>query len=361
MPEDFSIDALAANDSFLNFCFRRNEEDILFWEEYMIMHPASAEKLKEAKEIVLGLHIMFRQDRQQHVHESSQAEIVQFHKRPRIIKWMFPAAAAAAILLIFFSVRLFEGTGKASVEIDKKVSDHGAPLDKDYIFVTAKGEKKECLLPDSSTVKLAAGSVLMIDRNFNSTNRSVHLTGEAMFDVTHNKELPFIVHCAKYDVRVLGTLFNVKSYADDDLSETTLLRGKVEILPKDASKKVVLFPNQKAVVGSKSLPHSKKVISDSIKVPVKIMPLSYDLTDSVIIETAWTQSRIEIINERFDEIRKTLERWYNVQIVFADEEVAGYTFTATFTNETIVQILDVLKYTYQFTYEIEGNTITIRK
>ncbi|HKO80609.1 MAG TPA: DUF4974 domain-containing protein, partial [Chitinophagaceae bacterium] len=75
----------------------------------------------------------------------------------------------------------------------------------------------------------------------------------------------------------------------------------------------------------------------------------------------WTRGRLEIVNENFEDIRSRLERWYNVKIIFADEEVKRYTFTATFADENIGQVLKALQYSYHFTYKTEGETITIYK
>jgi ferric-dicitrate binding protein FerR (iron transport regulator) len=172
------------------------------------------------------------------------------------------------------------------------------------------------------------------------------------------------VHSNQYDVKVLGTVFNVKAYPEDKLSETSLIRGKVEISLANNSKKITLKPNQKAVISNKGgnlvLENNKQVVEQAGE-KIIILPLSYNSTDSVVVETAWAQNRIEIVNENFDEIKNKLERWYDVKIIFADEEVSRYSFTATFSGETIGQVLKALQYSYHFTYKIEGKIITISK
>ena len=77
--------------------------------------------------------------------------------------------------------------------------------------------------------KLNSNSSLRYDANFSEKSRNVFLEGEAYFDVFHNPQMSFIVHASDLDVKVLGTAFNVKSYAKDKSVETTLLRGKVVI------------------------------------------------------------------------------------------------------------------------------------
>ena len=80
---------------------------------------------------------------------------------------------------------------------------------------------------------LNAGSTLTMAKDFNEQSREVTLEGEAFFDVSHNPGKPFIIHTTSMNVRVLGTVFNVKAYPADKLAETSLLKGSVEITLKN--------------------------------------------------------------------------------------------------------------------------------
>lgn len=364
MSDDLSIEELIIDDSFANYCFGTNEDDTLFWREYILANPSQKEKIEEAMQIVLGLHIMLKQEHTEQ--NEKQSFVLKAIPRPAhqpfIQKTIRYAAAVAAILLLVFGIKNYLGPNSSMHNPEKDIA---ATTTTDLlVFATAKGEKKTFLLPDSTKIFLGAGSVLRMEKGFGKDNRGVYLSGEALFDVTHNKALPFIVHIDKYDVKVLGTLFNVKAYPEDKRSETSLIRGKVEISLKHNAQKITLKPNQKAVINNKkdnlALENNKQV-SEQRNEKIVLLPLSYNRTDSVVIETAWAQNRLEIVNESFDEIKNKLERWYNVKIVFADEEVGRYTFTATFTRETIGQVLNALQFSYHFTYKTEGETITISK
>ena len=183
-------------------------------------------------------------------------------------------------------------------------------------FPRQKARKKTFFLPDNTKLYLGAGSSIRMEEGFGKNNRADYLSGEALFDVTHNKDLPFIVHCDKYDVKVLGTLFNVKAYPEDELSETSLIRGKVEISLKNNSKKITLKPDQKAIIGNKAdnlvLENNKQEAGQAYE-KITVSPLSYSTIDSAAVETAWTRGRLEIVNESFEDIRNKLERWYNVK------------------------------------------------
>src|SRR5690606_16644416 len=90
-----------------------------------------------------------------------------------------------------------------------------------------------------------------------------------------------------------------------------------------------------------------------------IMPLSYNHNQENI-ETAWSQNRLIFENESFADIRKKLERWFDVQIIFEDEIVAQYSFTATFEKEDVYQVMKALQASYGFAYSINEKEIRIR-
>lgn len=365
MQKLLSVEELVINDSFYNYCFQNNEADILYWEDYVKTNPSQKETIEEAMRIVLGLHVMLRQEHEEQNEKQPVLKSVSRSVNKLVIQKMIRyAAAVAAAVVIIVGIKSYLGNNSANNRV-KDIAASTATMENSVLeFSTAKGEKKTFFLPDNTKLYLGAGSTLRMEKGFGKNNRAVYLSGEALFDVTHNKDLPFIVHCRKYDVKVLGTLFNVRAYPEDDLSETSLIRGKVEISLKNNSKKIVLKPDQKAIIGNKAdnlVLENNKQEAGQANEKITVSPLSHSTIDSAAVEIAWTRGRLEIVNESFEEIRNKLERWYNVKIIFADEEVSRYTFTATFADENIGQVLKALQYSYHFTYTTEGETITIYK
>ena len=118
------------------------------------------------------------------------------------------------------------------------------------LAVTTKyGSKTDIQLPDGSKVWLNSGSSLKYDKQFGKELREVVLSGEAFFDVVRNAEKPFIIHTTNMDIKVLGTRFNVKSYANDKQSEASLIHGSIEVfIKKEGLKKILSEPNHKIVV-----------------------------------------------------------------------------------------------------------------
>ena len=173
------------------------------------------------------------------------------------------------------------------------------------------------------------------------------------------------------DIKVLGTEFNVRSYPNDANTETSLIRGKVEVTVKNRSnEKIYLEPNEKLVVANDNSALNKTLTDQpeqgdnktnlSPKPIYSVQHLTYYPVDSAVIETSWIDNRLIFQeNETFQEVALKMERWYGVQIRFTSEKVAGYQMFGSFKNETINQALDELKLGFKFDYKTEGNIITI--
>ena len=364
MPDFLSIEELIIDDSFHNYCFQKNEADILHWEQLIQDYPSQKEKIEEAKQIVLGLHVMLKQKfAGNKIAPNLTEEKNRAHSKILSIKNIvrYGAAVAAVFFLILISKRIINISNNSTNNTIKQTATVKIPGNSDF-YKTVNGERKMIVLSDSTKIWLNVASELRVDKEYGKSNRNIYLSGEALFDVIHNESLPFVVHTDKYDVKDLGTVFNVKAYAGDKQSETSLIRGKVEIQIISSTRKIFLSPNQKAVVNNdEPLLKEKQTSLQPLNIQVALLPLSYDQKDSAVIETAWSQNRLEIVNENFAEMKDKLERWYDVKINFKDVEVSKYAFTATFEKENIREALKALQYAYHFNYSIDGDEITISK
>lgn len=365
MPDFLSVEELIIDDSFHNYCFQKNRADIFYWEQFVRSNPSQKEKIEEAKKIVLGLHVMLQRK------YSGEKESTDFtngknksHGKIFSVKKIFryAAAVAAVLIVILISRKLFNSSHISSKVLKGQMASN-ITSPEIFLYKTTNGERKMITLSDHTKIWLNAASELRVDTNFGKENREVYLSGEALFEVIHNEALPFIVHTDKYDVKDLGTVFNVKAYAGDKESETSLIKGKVEIHIANGSKKIFLSPNQKAVVNNfdESVLKEKSSLKNPVSTEVVLLPLTYDQKDSAVVETAWSRNKLEIVNENFYEIKDQLERWFNVKINIKDEAVGKYPFTATFEKENIQEVLQALQYAYHFNYSIKGNEISISK
>lgn len=368
MDAPYSIEELIIDDSFINYCKGSNEADIARWENYLLFFPGEKEKIEEAKNFVAGTILMLRQKAQPDALQELKASVAALQqKESDVVRMPSPAGKSisfkkyipyVAAAMLVGAVLFFLGPSPrsplpvAEVAVTPKVNLLTT------LYQTAYGEKKEVWLPDSSRVILNAGSTLRIDSGFGQTARKIYLSGEALFDVTHNKALPFSVHVKNFEVKVLGTLFNVKAYPNDKTQETSLIRGKVELLLKNQQgKRLILTPNQKVVVNNLETPLTGATAGTT----PDILPVTYNTKDSSVIETSWAYNRLDFYNKEFTEIQADLERFYNVKISFNDNAVCRYRFSATFENETIEQVLQALQLSYPFHYKIQNNQITISR
>lgn len=202
----------------------------------------------------------------------------------------------------------------------------------------AYGDKSSIVLPDNSHVWLNSGSTLTFSSNFKN-GRKVSLEGEAFFDVSKDKNHPFQVKTADVQIEVLGTKFNLKAYPDEKSVSTTLVEGSVNISSKYGS--ALMKPDQKLVFdkGSKEL-------------------VVQTLTDTAP-ETEWKEGRFVFRNESLAELKPKLERWFDVDIVFGDEQVKNRRFTGVLSRESILEAVSYFDLSNYVSCSIQGNKIII--
>ena len=231
---------------------------------------------------------------------------------------------------------------------------------------TRYGSKTNIVLPDGTKVWLNAGSKLTYEKSFGESLRRVSLIGEAYFDVTKNAEVPFVIHTRDIAIKVLGTEFNVKSYPEERTTETSLIRGSIEVtLTSNEANRIILKPNEKLVV-TQDEPQMRTAPPPAAKAE-KARPLfsvghlNYYSKDSTILETSWVENRLVFEDESFADLSVKLARWYGVSFDFQDKEVAGLRFTGSFRNESLQEALKAMKITADFSYQVTNKTVTITK
>jgi ferric-dicitrate binding protein FerR (iron transport regulator) len=282
------------------------------------------------------------------------------------------SAAKVVRLILRYAAVLVIGFGLAWYFI---VPRNNQSKDTDSLFykvTVAYGSKSTIELPDGSVVTLNSGSTLKYPGSFASTSRTVILDGEAFFDVKKNPSSPFLVKTKDITVRVLGTKFNVKSYPDENLTETTLVTGKVEILRNHTNEKtsvieqpLVLIPNQKAVFYRES---NQLMLNNSIKQTeenvakdsedLKVLVQSEIKTENV---TSWKNNILVFNSEPFDDIVKKLERWYDVEVILKYSRLGPVVFSGKFDKESVEEVLHALSLIEPFKYEVNKNKILIYK
>lgn len=227
---------------------------------------------------------------------------------------------------------------------------------------TRYGSKSQVQLPDGSLVWLNAGSKITYGKEFGKKIREVTLSGEAFFDVVKDADHPFVIHASSIDIRVLGTAFNVKAYPEDEKTETSLIRGRIEVSIKSRpNDKIILSPNEKLVVDNKSMRVQQDAAENDYEPLIAVNKLKINPVDSTVAETQWIENRLVFDNESLRELAVKMERWYGVDIEIADSAMMEKRFTGKLDNENIEQAMEALRYTSPFSFERKGNKIIIHR
>lgn len=194
------------------------------------------------------------------------------------------------------------------------------------------------VLPDGTRVWLNSESSLTYPVAFNGAERGVTLKGEAYFEVSKNKEKPFIVHSGNVNVKVLGTHFNVKAYQDDNVIKTTLLEGSVQLSNQSSS--ALLVPGEQGIADA----DHDRITSKKVNV------------NQVI---AWKSGYFIFKEERIQDIMEQISRWYDVEVTYQGN-ISNKTFGGIYTkNKDINELLKALELTGLVHFKIEGRRIIV--
>jgi len=214
---------------------------------------------------------------------------------------------------------------------------------------------------------LNAGSSIKYRSDFNLLHRDLVLEGEAYFKVARNLDIPLVVYAGNINIKATGTEFNVKAYSDEGIIETTLINGEVEISQQgnnDKERILVLKPNQKAIYAEQSdqltLEKIKEIEPHAIKT-VKISTKNLLVSSKTDVEqvTAWTKNKLIIRSENLESLCIKLQRKYDVTFIFRDEEIKKHRFSGVLLDETLQQVMDVIKLTAPVDYLIDRKTVLL--
>lgn len=203
------------------------------------------------------------------------------------------------------------------------------------------GQKARLTLPDGTKVWLNSATQLTYDDSFNQEERKVRLNGEAYFEVAKNHEKRFLVECGGVIVEALGTTFNVKAYQSDPVITTSLIEGSVRV--SDANSGVTLEPNHQLV-------YSRNAHTFAVSEMRNANEADY-----------WRRNILYFKSTPLSEIAHTIERMYDVKVIFSDKELEDVTFSGTIRNNSLENILHVLELTYPVTSEFHDDTILLKQ
>jgi ferric-dicitrate binding protein FerR (iron transport regulator) len=178
-------------------------------------------------------------------------------------------------------------------------------------------------LPDGSLVTLNRNSSIVYPERFSGASRKITMKGEAFFDVTPDKDHPFIIEVNDVTIKVLGTSFNVRTV--DGKTEVIVETGVVEVAGSSAS--VRLHPREKVVMDKQDPVIEKEKVSDKL--------YNYYATRSFVCDGTPLWKLVEILNQA-----------YQADIVIRRKELRELQLTTTFDNESLDNILNIISQTF---------------
>ncbi|MBP3943656.1 FecR family protein [Sphingobacteriaceae bacterium WQ 2009] len=232
----------------------------------------------------------------------------------------------------------------------------------EIVLSTEKGERKFFRLKDGTEIWLNGVSSLRFNEDFGTTNRNVELLGEGYFNVTKNKDMPFILKAYDNEIRVLGTKFNVFAYPDEDKIETSLFEGKIVLAIPYASKlkKLEMMPGEKVVI-TKTLSNGvsvERIGAEKSKYlsTLQVSKREMDSTENNL-SALWRHNKLVFQNESFAVVVRKLERWYGCKIIVENQELLDNYFTGVFEEQSCEEVLNLLKRT-GVSFKIKNNNKT---
>jgi len=244
------------------------------------------------------------------------------------LQWMKTALKYAAIILLAF---IAGNLLKPSLLSDKEIR---------YSEITVPfGQMSQIKLSDGTKIWLNSGTTLRYPERFAENSRSVSIEGEAYFEVAKMAHKPFTVNTTEMNIEVLGTSFNLSAYREDAATSVTLVEGKVAVRDNTGKTIAQLIPGQKAVKNKQT----------------NALAIS---TVETAFYSAWIAGKIYFDDEPLDQIAIKLERWFNVEITFADQQLKSHRFTGTILkNKPVDQIMQALELLSPIRFKHQVNAI----
>ncbi|MCI7356227.1 MAG: DUF4974 domain-containing protein [Parabacteroides sp.] len=244
-------------------------------------------------------------------------------QKSQLLIWIRNIAAILLLPLLGLSVYLYHQTNVLKSSSIRLLE-----------ATTASGVRTKITLSDGSEVWLNSGSTLSYPERFTKDKRQVTLSGEAFFKVKSDKDHRFDVQTSDgITVSAYGTEFNVQAYAEEPEIKATLAEGHIQIDQTNQPASQELIPGEQAV-------YSRHTQQMQVR------------KANLLVETAWKDGKLVFRRTPMEEIAKQLSRHFNVNIQLQGKEIFDYTYSATFTTETLAEILSLLEKTAPIRCEI---------
>ncbi|MDR1723613.1 MAG: DUF4974 domain-containing protein [Tannerella sp.] len=200
------------------------------------------------------------------------------------------------------------------------------------------GINSQISLPDGTKVWLNGGSTLKFPNIFIKGKREVTMTGEGCFEVNSDKDNPFIINTLQMKLIAIGTSFNIEAYPDDSITSVTMIEGKVKVSFNNSSM-IDMEGSGRRIVYNNLTKRYKKSVGDPYK------------------WYAWRDGFMIFDDDPLEYVFKKLSHTFNVEINIKDKSIAGDIYHATFEDESLDEILNLLEKTAPIRFVQHKRTI----
>jgi ferric-dicitrate binding protein FerR (iron transport regulator) len=249
-------------------------------------------------------------------------------KRMKLIFWKTTRYAAVVALIVMNAWLFF---------LTERSADDAIAFTK---IEVPSGQRVSMTLPDGTEIWLSPHSVLQIPNKFAANERMVKLDGEGYFSVAKDTKRPFVVQTEHYNIKALGTRFNVFAYTKSEHFETDLLEGKIEVSSQSIPENVVaLRPGEKVILKADRLVKSASLFNNEEYLKNGIFGFN---------------------NKRFGEILEYLALWYDISFEIEDSAKKDLLISGKFRQSDEVKvILKALQGVHKFKFKEDGKNIEI--
>ncbi len=358
--QQYSIIDFVGDDDFLKHHLHPTSESSQFWEDWQLQNPSKKSVFLEAQRLFEAVRLGLSEYARTYLSPEAEANLLarirltnesnNLFEKPIVSiwrnKWTVSAAAASVLLLlgVFF--------WKLQTDPVSPYYQQIALLNKSVIEKNNVDFKPQLIhLLDGTAVLLSAKSRLSYSENFGSENRIVYLDGEATFDVAKDPSKPFYVYANELITKVLGTKFKITAYEKGKDVVVTVQHGQVSVYRNEKSEKnslkgVLLLPNQQVVFARQSEQFNKTIIRE---------PQIVALNNKEIINFDFDETPVYEVFER-------LKKAYNIDIIYNSEILKDCQLTASLTDESLFQKLDIITKSIGASYEtVEGQIVITSK
>jgi len=255
----------------------------------------------------------------------------------RSIKQSLMRVAAIFIAAIFLGYLTYQITQKAHPEQKQE------PILQE--ITTQNGQQSRLTLSEGTNILLNAGSKIEFPKFFEEHKREVYLEGQAYFDVAEDPERPFLIHINGTMVQVLGTEFSVRAYPEDKSVQVVVKKGRVSLKTESSAepKSALVTANELAKYDEKN----DKLIAHPVK--------------NIDLYLGWINGTLNFKEARMSKVAIELERRFDVDVSFRDQEIKTMKLTAHLKSKRIKNVLDIIAFSLKIKYDLDHNKVTFYK